>query len=266
MRRVTVKQELLGSCGKLPVAEVKRQVVKKAKTLKTKRGYAPPEQYAHLQSLPEFLREDLDILFCGINPAVRSAEIGHHYGHHSNHFWPCLVESGLTNGEVVTALEDHTIADRFNFGMTNIVERPSAEAAELTKKELTSGVPNLLRKVACCRPKILTLVGKMIWDAVEHSLKDMGIPIPKRTGKAACKVQYDIQPFKVVHLAQDGREASETLFFVLPSSSARVVAFQMKDKTKLFALLKLRLGEIKERSMDTSSMTIVPTPTTKDST
>lgn len=40
----------------------------------------------------------------------------------------------------------------------------------------------------------------------------------------------------------------------------------MKDKTKLFALLKLRLGEIKERSMDTSSMTIVPTPTTKDST
>lgn len=60
MRRVTVKQELLGSCGKLPVAEVKRQVVKKAKTLKTKRGYAPPEQYAHLQSLPEFLREDLD--------------------------------------------------------------------------------------------------------------------------------------------------------------------------------------------------------------
>lgn len=73
----------------------------------------------------------------------------------------------------------------------------------------------------------------MIWDAVEHSLKDMGIPIPKRTGKAACKVQYDIQPFKVVHLAQDGREASETLFFVLPSSSARVVAFQVRTHERM---------------------------------
>lgn len=59
VRRVTVKQELLGSGDKLPVAEVKREVVKKAKT-KTKRGYAPPEQYAHLKFLPEFIREDLD--------------------------------------------------------------------------------------------------------------------------------------------------------------------------------------------------------------
>ena len=103
------------------------------------------------------------------------------------------------------------------------------QAAELSNKELAAGVPSLLRKVARYRPRILTLVGKVIWDALERGFKDMGVPVPKRTGKAACKVQYDIQPFKVIHPPGDGHEVSETLFFVLPSSSARVVAFQVRD-------------------------------------
>ena len=64
VRRVTVKQELLGSSTALPVAEVKREVVKKAvkakAKAKAKRGYAPPEQYAHLRVLPQYLKEDLD--------------------------------------------------------------------------------------------------------------------------------------------------------------------------------------------------------------
>ncbi|KZT66634.1 DNA glycosylase [Daedalea quercina L-15889] len=257
--RATVKQEVLGSTSTtLAVTEVKRKVVKKKVAAKTKRGYAPPEQYAHLQFLPEFIKEGLDILFCGINPAVRSAQIGHHYGHRSNHFWSCLVESGLTSGEHVTALDDHTIADKFNFGMTNIVERPSAEAAELSKKELAAGVPSLLRKIAEYRPRIVALVGKVIWDAMERSMKDIGVTIAKKTGKTP--FPYDIQQYKVVHQLQDGHEVSETLFFVLPSSSARVAAYQKEDKIKLFALLKRRLHEVKARSMNTSSMAVVPTP------
>ncbi|KAH9830082.1 uracil-DNA glycosylase-like protein [Rhodofomes roseus] len=238
VRRGTVKQELLNTS--FPVVKtVKQEVVGKVKKINTKRGYASPEQYAHLQLLPEFLKEELDILFCGINPAVRSAQIGHHYGHGSNHFWPCLVASGLTNGEQVTALEDHTISDRFNFGL----------AAELSKKELAAGVPSLVRKIARYRPRIIALVGKLIWDAIERGMKDLGVTVV-RSGKAFL---YDIQPYKVVHPVQDGHEVRETLFFVLPSSSARV----MKDKTELFALLKQRLQEVKHGRVDTSSMTVV---------
>ena len=59
VRQVTVKQELLGSSTTLSVGQVKREAVKRVKA-KAKRGYAPPEQYAHLQLLPEFLKEDLD--------------------------------------------------------------------------------------------------------------------------------------------------------------------------------------------------------------
>ena len=96
---------------------------------------------------------------------------------------------------------------------------------------MVAGVPSLLHKVARYRPRILVLVGKVIWDALERGFKDMGIPVPKRTGKAACKVQYDIQPFKVVHPERDSHGVSETLFFVLPSSSARVVAFQVRSRS-----------------------------------
>ena len=64
VRRVTVKQELLGSSTTLPVSDIKREVVKKVVKAKgkakAKRGDAPPEQYAHLQLLPEYLKEDLD--------------------------------------------------------------------------------------------------------------------------------------------------------------------------------------------------------------
>lgn len=254
--RATAKQGLLRSSPTLSIVGVKHEVVKKVKT-KRIRGYAPPEQYAHLHLLPEFLKEELDILFCGINPAVRSAQIGHHYGHRSNHFWPCLVDSGLTNGAQVTALEDHTICDRFNFGLTNIVERPSAEAAELSQRELVAGVPSLLRKIAQYRPRVVTLVGKVIWDAMERGMKKAGVTVAKKSGKAFL---YDIQPYKVVHPVQGGQDVRETLFFVLPSSSARVVAYQKDDKTVLFTLLKQRLQEIKEGSINTSAMTVIPTP------
>ena len=103
---------------------------------------------------------------------------------------------------------------------------------------MVASVPSLLRKVARYRPRILTLVGKVVWDALERGIKDMGVPVPKRTGKAACKVQYDIQPFKVVHPSRDGHEVFETLFFVVPSSSARVVAFQVRNRI-LYSLTKL---------------------------
>ena len=59
MRHKIVKQEFLGSSATLPVGQVKCEVVKKAKA-KAKQGYALPEQYAHLQPLPTFLKGDLD--------------------------------------------------------------------------------------------------------------------------------------------------------------------------------------------------------------
>jgi len=52
--------------------------------------------YDHLQGIEDHLEPGLDVIFCGINPGQQSAEIGHHYGNPTNHFWSCLHESGFT--------------------------------------------------------------------------------------------------------------------------------------------------------------------------
>lgn len=57
-------------------------------------GYTPPEVYAHLPLLPDIIDYDLDVLWVGINPGIKSSEKSHHFSGPTNHFWPCLNDSG----------------------------------------------------------------------------------------------------------------------------------------------------------------------------
>ena len=47
------------------------------------------------RTLPDLLRPGLDLVFVGINPGERSAQLGHYYGHRGNAFWRALSESRL---------------------------------------------------------------------------------------------------------------------------------------------------------------------------
>ena len=51
-------------------------------------------------------------------------------------------------------------------GNTNIVSRPSKDAAELSKEEMTEGTRELERKFAEYKPEAVCIVGKGIWEAV----------------------------------------------------------------------------------------------------
>ena len=46
--------------------------------------------------LRDVLADDLDVLFCGINPSLLSAARGHHFARPGNRFWPALHRAGLT--------------------------------------------------------------------------------------------------------------------------------------------------------------------------
>lgn len=45
-------------------------------------------------AVPDNIDYDLRVLFVGINPGLASAAKGHHFAGPTNHFWPCLSESG----------------------------------------------------------------------------------------------------------------------------------------------------------------------------
>jgi TDG/mug DNA glycosylase family protein len=107
--------------------------------------------------LGPILAPGLRVLFVGVNPSLRSAEVGHHFARPGNRFWPTLYASGFTpqrlrpdqDGE----LPEHGI------GVTNLVERPTRAAAELTLAELRAGAVDLERTVLCFRPRLVAIVG-----------------------------------------------------------------------------------------------------------
>ena len=51
-------------------------------------------------------------------------------------------------------------------GNTNIVDRPSKDAAELSKEETAAGTANLDAKFLKYKPEAVCIVGKGIWEAI----------------------------------------------------------------------------------------------------
>ncbi|KAF8056608.1 uracil-DNA glycosylase-like protein [Lyophyllum atratum] len=221
------------------------------------RGYASPETYAHLRELQDHLAEGLDVVFCGINPGQKSAEIGHHFGHPTNHFWSCLHESGFTPVKLKPE-EDHTLPERFSLGLTNLVDRPTAEQNELSADEQTAGVPTLLAKIALYRPRIVCFIGL---DIAKTTQKQLGLP-KKFQGVKVATSTTGLQSYKLVYSDSHSRAIGprETLFYALPSSSARVVIPQKPEKIQLFAVLKQLLEQVKQGELNTDGLYAITRP------
>lgn len=148
----------------------------KQKRNRPKAGYAPPSVYAHLPLLTDAMAPNMLVLFCGLNPGVRTAQTGHAYSHPSNRFWKLMHSSGVLPVPC-TADEDRTLPARFGMGLTNIVARPSRNGAELSKAEMDEGVGVLEDKVRRWRPEVVCVVGKSIWESVwrvRHGGKAVG--------------------------------------------------------------------------------------------
>src|SRR4051812_31781986 len=87
--------------------------------------------------VPDLIAKDLIVLFVGINPGLYTAAIGHHFGRPGNRFWPALYGGGFTP-RLFSPFEESHLLD-LKFGITNIVERATARADELTIDELRAG-------------------------------------------------------------------------------------------------------------------------------
>ncbi|KAI4907542.1 hypothetical protein J4E90_009571 [Alternaria incomplexa] len=127
--------------------------------------YADPSKYAHLSPLVDILEPNLICVFVGTNPGVQTAAAGHAYAHPSNLFWKLLHSSGLTDRRLKPE-EDRSLPALYCMGNTNIVERPSKDAAELSKEETAAGTAQLDAKFLKYKPEAVCIVGKGIWEAI----------------------------------------------------------------------------------------------------
>lgn len=152
----------------------------------------------------------LRVLFCGINPGLYTAAIGHHFGRPGNRFWTVLHRAGFTD-RVRSPFEERELLD-IGLGITNVVNKATRTAEELDADELHEGARIVERKVRRYRPRALAVLGL-----------------------GAYRTAFGRERAKV------GRQAErigDTTVWVLPNPSGRTASYQVDAFTKLFLELR----------------------------
>jgi TDG/mug DNA glycosylase family protein len=107
--------------------------------------------------VPDLVTKNLIVLFAGINPGLYTAAVGRHFGRPGNRFWPALYGGGFTP-RLFSPFEGALLLE-LGFGITNVVERATARADELSDDELRAGGKRLAARVRRLRPTVVAFVG-----------------------------------------------------------------------------------------------------------
>ncbi len=107
--------------------------------------------------MPDVVADDLRLLLVGINPGLWTAWSGHHFGRPGNRFWAALHAAGLTPRLLDPSEQGELPA--LGIGITNLVPRTTAAAAELSREELRAGGERLAALVARHRIRTVAILG-----------------------------------------------------------------------------------------------------------
>jgi double-stranded uracil-DNA glycosylase len=111
----------------------------------------------------DLLAPNLRALICGINPSLYSAAVGHHFARPGNRFWPAIHAAGITPRRFRPDEDGELLA--LGYGVTNVVERATARADELSPDELVAGGARLAAKIAAWRPATVAVLGVSAYRA-----------------------------------------------------------------------------------------------------
>ncbi len=113
--------------------------------------------------IPDTVAPGLRYLFVGINPGLYSGATGHHFARPGNRFWPTLHRAGFTPRQLRPDETDELL--ELGIGITNLVNRTTATAAELGRDELRAGGGRLTKTVATYRPRTVAVLGVTAYRA-----------------------------------------------------------------------------------------------------
>ena len=116
-------------------------------------------------TLPDHLGRGLDLVFIGINPGLYSVERGHYFARSTSRFWPAFSASRLSarvrerlGVDVLGPQHDGDLLG-FGIGFTDVVKRPSANAAGLTPADFAEWAPRLLTRLKRYAPRVACFHG-----------------------------------------------------------------------------------------------------------
>src|ERR1043166_233417 len=108
--------------------------------MQTSKPFKPTKQQlieAAGKTLPDVIAPNLKVLFCGINPGLYTAAVGHHFARPGNRFWPALQKSGFTS-QLISPFDERELL-KLGVGISNVVPHATASAAELTREDYVNG-------------------------------------------------------------------------------------------------------------------------------
>jgi len=171
------------------------------------------------KTVRDVIEPGLQILFCGINPGLYTAAVGHHFARPGNRFWPTLFAAGFS-ARLLSPFEERELL-KSGYGITNVVPRATATADLLTKEELLQGGRRLTAKVRRHRPTILAILGLGAYRTAFNQ------------PKAGVGRQADV--------------IGETILWVLPNPSGLNANYQREELTKLFRELRIAASQMSDK-------------------
>ncbi|MBO0861887.1 MAG: G/U mismatch-specific DNA glycosylase [Chloracidobacterium sp.] len=162
------------------------------------------------KTVPDVIAQGLRVLFCGINPGLYTAAVGHHFARPGNRFWPALLKARFTDRLLAPAEERELLG--LGYGITNLVARATASASELLNEEYARGARILERKILRYKPKCVAILGVGAYRTAFHRPKAVIGHQDERLGGA--------------------------MIWILPNPSGLNANYQIDDLARLFAELR----------------------------
>ncbi|HKR60984.1 MAG TPA: G/U mismatch-specific DNA glycosylase [Pyrinomonadaceae bacterium] len=162
------------------------------------------------KTVRDVIAPGLRVLFCGINPGLYTAAVGHHFARPGNRFWKALYDSGFTT-RLFSPFDERELLP-LGYGVTNVVARATAVADSLTKEEIIEGGKRLTAKVRRYQPGILAVLGM---GAYRQAFGQPRATVGRQEGVIG-----------------------ETILWVLPNPSGLNANYQQGELSRLFRELK----------------------------
>ncbi len=173
-------------------------------------------QAAEGKSVPDVIVPGLRVLFCGINPGLYTAAVGHHFARPGNRFWPALYRAGFTDRLLSPFEERELLKD--GYGITNLVNRATATADELSAQDLAQGGRRLEAKVKRYRPRMVAVLGIGAYRSAFRR--------PQAT------------------LGRQDETIGRSIVWILPNPSGLNAHFQLDDLAQMFRDLRVALDQL----------------------
>jgi len=161
-------------------------------------------------TVPDLVAPGLNVVFCGINPGLYTAAIGHHFGRPGNRFWKVIHLAGFTERQV-SPFDERSLLD-VGVGITNLVPRATAAASELTPLELREGVQRVEALACKFAPRYVAFLGMLAYRGA--------------TGRRTAAL--GLQPERMC----------ESRLWLLPNPSGLQARYQMPELVELFDELR----------------------------